>query len=156
VVFASDNPRLVFRPESFFLGRTEGEGVVQDLLGRRRRCRIATHGIADGDYDAVQFQETFHYDDGERDEWQWVIARGFDGRYIAREGLAGPGLVGRIDGDDYCIAFRRPARPGARGPAMHYRTRFTLLSPETALKRAQVSLFGLPVASMTAFHRRQD
>ena len=41
-------------------------------------------------------------------------------------------------------------------PAPGYRTSFTLLSSRVALKRVRVSLLGLPIAHMTAFHERVD
>jgi hypothetical protein len=148
-------PPLTFLPESFFLGRTEGLGTVRDLAGRQRRCRIITDGAHDSGYDAIHFEETFSYDDGQTDIWRWVMARGVDGRYVASEAIAGPGLIGRIERGDYLIAFNRPARPGGF-PSPRFRTRFTLLSPATALKHVQVSLFGLPVASMIAFHTRMS
>lgn len=146
-------PPLTFLPESFFLGRTEGLGVVRDLAGRTRRCRITTNGVADATYDAIQFEETFAYDDGEIDVWRWVMARGVDGRYVASEALAGPGLIGRIERGDYRIDFSRPVQAGAKIWA-RYRSRFTLLSPQTALKEVRVSLMGIPMGTMTATHNR--
>ena len=150
---------LVFAPETFFLGRTEGAGVVRDPFSRIvRRCRIATLGAFSEAQQALRFDETFVYDDGEIDTWRWVMQAGRDGRYVAAEAKAGSGLVGERQGDDYVLSFRRPtgrARGPAWGPlAPHYRTRFTLLSPDTALKRADVSLLGVPVGSLSAIHRR--
>ena len=146
-------PPLTFLPESFFLGRTEGLGLVRELGGRQRRCRVTTVGTADSAYDAIQFEETFAYEDGETDVWRWAMARGTDGRYVGSEALAGPGLIGRIERGDYVIHFSRPVRPGAPVQA-RYRSRFTLLDPRTALKQVQVSMLGLPVGTMTAYHNR--
>lgn len=146
-------PPLTFLPESFFLGRTEGLGVVRDLSGRARRCRVTTLGVADAAYDAIHFDEVFSYDDGETDTWRWAMARGVDGRYVGSEALAGAGLIGRIERGDYRIDFSRPLRPGSPVWA-RFRTRFTLLSPTTALKEVRVSLMGLPVGTMTATHNR--
>jgi hypothetical protein len=79
---------------------------------------------------------------------------GRDGRYVAAEAKAGAGLSGERQGDDYVISFRRPIGK-AKGPlAPHYRTRFTLLAADIALKRADVSLLGLPMGSLSAIHRR--
>jgi hypothetical protein len=79
---------------------------------------------------------------------------GRDGRYVAAEAKAGSGLVGERQGDDYVISFRRPTGR-AKGPlSPHYRSRFTLLSPDIALKRADVSLLGVPMGSLSAIHRR--
>jgi hypothetical protein len=146
---------LAFAPEAFFIGRTEGSGVVRDPFGRIvRRCRIVTTGEFSAAQQALRFDETFAYDDGEIDTWRWVMQPGRDGRYIAAEAKAGSGLVGERQGDDYVISFRRPAGRAQGALSPHFRSRFTLLSPDTALKRADLSLLGVPMGSLSAIHRR--
>ena len=143
-----------FRPEVFFLGRTEGWGVARSPTGRiLRRCRVITDGRLDEAYQAIHFDEVFSWDDGENDEWRWAMTRGLNGAYVAAEALAGAGIQGRYDGGDYLLSFRRPI-PGVRGPSPRFSTRFTLISPDVALKTVKVSMFGLPVGSLYAFHRR--
>jgi hypothetical protein len=146
---------LAFAPEAFFLGRTEGAGVVRDAFGRIvRRCRITTAGAFSAAQQALRFDETFTYDDGEIDTWKWVMQAGRDGRYIAAEAKAGSGLVGERQGEDYVINFRRPSGRARGGLALHYRSRFTLLSADIALKRADISVLGVPMGSLSAIHRR--
>ncbi len=146
---------LVFAPESFFLGRTEGAGVVRDTFGRiTRRCSIFTEGLAS--QGALRFDETFTYDDGEVDVWRWVMQPGREGRYVAAEAKAGVGITGELRGGDYVLAFRRPVGRAAGVLAPHFNTRFTQLAPDLALKRADVSLYGLPLGSLSAVHRRVD
>lgn len=144
----------VFRPEQFFVGKTRGWGVVQEIGGRKRRCRITTDGRLNGAYQAVHFDETFNFEDGKVDEWRWAMTRGRDGRYVAAEQMAGAGIVGRHDKGDYVLQFRRPLKPEGGFPTPSYQARFTLITPTVALKRVQVSILGLPVGSMTAFHER--
>jgi hypothetical protein len=145
---------LAFAPETFFLGRTEGAGVVRDMFGRIvRRCQITTVGAFSAAQQALRFDEVFAYDDGEIDTWRWVMQPGRDGRYIAAEAKAGTGLAGERQGDDYVISFHRPVGR-ARGPLTpHYRTRFTMLAPDLAMKRVDISLVGAPLGSLSAFHR---
>ena len=146
---------LTFAPESFFLGRTEGGGVVRDPFGRIvRRCRIATEGAFNAGQGALRFDETFTYDDGEVDVWRWVMQAGREGRYVAAEAKAGVGITGEMRGGDYVLAFRRPVGRAAGPLAPHFRSCFTLLSPDLALKRADVSFFGLPLGCLIAVHRR--
>jgi hypothetical protein len=143
-----------FRPEQFFLGRTRGWGVVRSLDGRRRRCGIVTQGVLDETYQAVHFDEIFTYDDGKVDEWRWAMTRQRDGRYVAAEAMAGAGILGRHDKDDYVLSFTRPLRPEGGFPTPRYHTRFTLLNPRAALKHTRVTVLGFPVGSMTAYHER--
>lgn len=145
-----------FRPEVFFVGRTEGWGVVRGPTGRAmRRCRIVTEGRLDDAFRAVHFNETYQWDDGEQDLWRWVMTRGLDGRYAAAEALAGPGIQGRYDGADYLLSFRRPIRPQG-GPRPRFVTRFTQISSTVALKSVRLFLYGLPLGGLTAFHQRAD
>lgn len=144
----------VFLPEVFFLGRTRGWGIVRQIDGRARRCTVDTVGHLEEAYDALHFDETFVFDDGETQEWRWAMTRGRDGRYVAAEALAGAGIVGRHQKGDYVLSFRRPLRPEGGFPTPRYLTRFTLITPTLALKTVKVSLLGLPVGVMTAFHER--
>lgn len=144
----------VFRPEHFFVGKTAGWGVVREISGRTRRCRITTEGHLDETYQALHFDELFEFDDGAREEWRWAMTRGSDGRYVAAEQLAGAGITGRIEKGDYVLSFKRPLRPEGGFPTPAYRTRFTLMTPTVALKRVTVSVLGFPVGQMTAFHER--
>jgi hypothetical protein len=146
---------LTFAPEAFFLGKTEGAGVIRDPLGRiTRRCRISTDGAFSTAQGTLRFDETFVYDDGEVDVWRWVMQAGREGRYVAAEAKAGAGITGDMRGGDYVLAFRRPVGRAAGFLAPHFLTRFTLLAPDLALKRADVSLFGVPLGCLSAVHRR--
>lgn len=145
-----------FRPEQFFLGRTRGWGMISSIDGKRRRCEVTTDGHLEDAYQSLHFDEVFVFEDGRVEEWRWAMTRGRDGRYVAAEQLAGAGIVGRYHRGDYVLDFRRPLKPEGGFPTPSYRTSFTLLSPRVAFKRARVSLFGLPVAELLAFHERVD
>src|SRR5579863_5665601 len=130
-------PELIFRPEVFFLGRTEGAGVVRDPFSRIvRRCAIYTQGVFSPAYGAIHFDETFAYDDGEVEVWRWAMTAGPDGRYVAAEAMAGSGIVGERRGGDYLLSFRRPVGKAQGWLSPRFSTRFTMLSPDLALKRA--------------------
>lgn len=146
---------LAFEPETFFLGRTEGAGVLRNPIGRIvRRCHITTDGGYSTTQGVLRFDEVFAYDNGEVDVWRWVMQPGRDGRYVAAEIKAGAGITGERQGEDYVIAFRRPVGRASGPFAPSFRSRFTLLSPGLAMKRANVSLFGVPLGALTAVHRR--
>ena len=145
----------VFRPEVFFVGRTEGSGVFRDPLGRMvRRCEIVTTGVRQASYGALELAETFTFDDGEVDAWKWVMTTNGVGRYMASEQVAGSGLSAHHEGDEFVLNFRRPSGRARGWAAFRYATRFTLLTPHTALKTVRVSLLGAPMGVLTAIHRR--
>ena len=147
--------RLPFLPERFFVGHTDGAGVVRDPFGRIvRRCRVVTDGVFDAPQSVVRFEEVFSYDDGQVDVWRWAMTAGVDGRYVAAEAKAGAGITGVQRGDDHVLTFRRPTGRLAGLLAPRYRVRLTMLSADMALERAAVSLLGLPLGVLTAIHRR--
>lgn len=111
-------------------------------------------GSRQASYGALQLDETFRYDDGEVNVWRWVITAGGDGRYMASEQIAGSGLVAHRDGDDYVVNFHRRIPRSPKWLVPRDATRFSLLSAEIALKTAEVSLLGAPLAMLTGIHRR--
>jgi len=148
---------LPFQPELFFLGRTEGAGVVRDPFDRIvRRCKVTTEGARHGGVGAVSFEEVFTYDDGEVDVWRWAMSPGRDGRYVAAEAKAGPGIAGERAGADYRLSFRRPVGAATGVFAPRFSTRFTMLAPDLALKSARMSIWGLPLAALVVFHRKVE
>lgn len=148
---------LIFRPENFFVGRTEGWAEARPLLGGpARRARVVTDGRLDATYSALHVDETYDWENGTTEVWRWVMTRGLDGRYVASEARAGAGIVGRHEGGDYLLNFRRPIGDQGRLVRGGYATRFSMLSPRVALKRVRFSLVGVPMAVMVGEHHRQD
>jgi len=122
-----------FRPESFFIGQTVGGGVLRDPFFRiTRRFRVETRGYRDGSYGAVKLDETYAYDTGEVDAFQWVITPAGAGRYVLAEALG-------------------PAR-GLAKP--RFKVRMGLVGGDTVLKSVRVGLLGAPLGTVTAVHRR--
>ena len=128
---------------------------MRDPLGRvSRRCRVDTVGDFAPTRSAIEFEEVFTYTDGEIDVWRWAMTQGSNGLYVAAEAVAGVGITGYRDDEDYVLSFRRPVGPAKGLLAPSFKTRFTMVAPGVALKVAQVSLFGVPLGVMTATHHR--
>jgi hypothetical protein len=144
-----------FAPDRFFLDSTKGRGVVRDVTGRLiDSCAVTTEGRWDHSVGALHFDEVFTYDTGRVDTLNWAFAPDPQGRMVASERSLSEPVRGWSDGSDYRLRFRRadPSRPGA--PRFTYDVRFTLMESDLALKSVRLRLFGLTVATMTAFHRR--
>jgi hypothetical protein len=150
-------PLPAFQPDLFFLSRTEGRGLVRDLSGRLiDRCTISTLGVWDHDYGALRFDETYRYDDGAEDVLRWTFAPDAQGRMSASEATVTAPVRGWTHGPDYHLRFRRRGGPRAGRLTLTYHVRFTLMRPDLALKSARLTLFGITVGEMTAFHQRID
>jgi hypothetical protein len=145
----------VFRLETVFVGRTTGAGVLRDGFGHiTGRFNVDTIGVRDEAYGAIILEETFAYEDGAVEAMRWVVTAAGPQRYVLAEAQAGSGIVAHSHAGEVVFAYRRPFG-AARGPATpRFAVRMTLLSPETVLKEVRVSVLGVPVASVTAVHRR--
>ncbi|MEQ8493141.1 MAG: DUF3833 family protein, partial [Gammaproteobacteria bacterium] len=72
-----------FDPRTFFDGRVQAWGVVQDWRGRVvRRFEVDIAGHREGD--GVVLEEDFVYANGERDQRTWHISPDGAGRFVGR------------------------------------------------------------------------
>ena len=80
--FADTRP--VFRPEEYFLGRTEGWGVMQDRFGiLRRQFRIEANGEWNATDQALSLREIYRFNDGQVDQLEWTLRPVGSDRYTA-------------------------------------------------------------------------
>ena len=147
---------LVFRPDHYFLAPTAGRGVVRDRFGRIiDRCEVTTQGRWDHSRGALQFDETFSYQNGRSETLNWTFGPDAQGRMSASEASVTSPVRGWPDGQDYCLRFKRLGAPPMDKANLLYDVRFTRLDIDTALKTVRLKLFGLTIGVMTAYHRRQ-
>ncbi|HEX4742318.1 MAG TPA: DUF3833 family protein [Caulobacteraceae bacterium] len=146
---------LTFRPERFFIGQTVGGGVLRDPFFRiTRRFRVETRGYRDGSYGGIKLDETYAYDTGEVEAFQWMITPAGAGRYVLAEASMGSGIMAYEEEGEVIFAYRRPLGP-ARGLAKpRFTVRMGLVGGDTVLKSVRVGLLGAPLGTVTAFHRR--
>ncbi len=145
----------VFRPEIFFLGRAEGEGLVRDGFGRPlTQVRVATSGAFRRERPDLEIHATFTYEDGQEDLWRWVMRDSGRGDYAVAEAKAGAGIVGERHGPDYVIRFRRAVGLARGWAAPWFVSRLRLIGPGTALKSARIGFLGVPFARLEAVLRR--
>lgn len=149
--------RLVFRPERFFDGRLNGWGVVRDVSGRViQRYTIEVEGGWVDLERAFHLQETYRFDNGVTDAVRWTLSQDDEGQYVGREERAGSAVHGRWDGPDYRLRMVRPTRTSRGGYIrLGLDVRFTMIDPSVAISLSRVSRWGLPIASLAAFYRRE-
>ncbi len=145
---------IIFRPEVFFLGRTDGAGIDRDIFGRTvRRCTIVADGAPHPTISAICIKEIITYDDGEVQDWRWVLGGSSDGRYVVAEAQAGSGHFAERHRDgDLVVSFRRTRRWFTQ----RHVTRYSQLTPDIALESTTVSVLGAPQLFFTAVRRRDS
>ena len=145
----------IFRPEIFFVGQTFGGGVLRDPFSRvTRRFHVETRGYNDGSYGAFKLDETYAYDTGEVDAFQWVITPAGAGRYVLAEASTGTGIMAQEQCGELTFAYRRPMGPARGLIKPRFEVRMGLIGGDTVLKSVRVGLLGAPLGTVTAFHRR--
>lgn len=144
-----------FRPETFFLGRTEGTGIIRNVLGAIIwRVAVRTEGTPHPTYPAIDMKQVFTFDDGDVQIWRWTIQPTADSRYLIAESQAGPGIVGRRAGSDFLLEFNRPTAWAPPITRPHFSARFTALAEDVALETVRIGLLGAPLARLTTIHRK--
>ncbi len=147
---------MTCRPERFFLGRCGGSGVVRSVFGRLlRRFTVSTTGTVETGYGAVQVVHTFVFDNGDIEIMKWLVTEGEASGYMFYDDHSGGGLTVHRIGEDFHYHFHAALRGCPRPLKARFDGRMTLLAPESLMVVVRVSLFGIPLAVMTAVHRRQ-
>ncbi len=78
----SDN-KPVFKIEEYFLGKTSASGLFIDRFGKvRRQFKVDMEGLQEGD--TFILNETFLYDDGEKEFRRWEIKKTGEKNYEGR------------------------------------------------------------------------
>jgi len=143
-----------FQPEVFFLGRTIGAGEIRGPGGKLlKRCLIETSGAPDPEAGGMHFDETYTFDDGTKDSMHWSLSRDAAGElHVSELSVVGTPRLS-LDGPTWRIRFKRIGGP-VPGATLTYDATFTWATSDMVIKRTKVKLFGITVATLTAFHRR--
>lgn len=151
--FAGTQP--TFELERYFTGYTRAWGLFQDRAGNvKRQFTVDIHGYRDGE-DFV-LDESFLYNDGERQTRTWRIRNLGEGRYEGRAadviGVAQGVARGQALNWRYTLAL-----PYGDGTLAVDFDDWMLLQPDDVLiNRATVRKFGLRVGEVTLFFLRKN
>ena len=145
-----------FDPFAFFEGRTLGDAEVRlPHGGLLRRAVVETAGKRSADFESLQFDEAYAYDDGSPpDIMHWAVTPSAEGGVEASELSVLTPVRSRLKGCEWRLSFGRRATPPNQGPLLRYRVRFTQVSEGVVLKMAKLSLMGVPMATLRGFHRK--
>jgi len=135
--------------ESFFAGRSEGEGAfTNSWTGAQRRFRVVIDGTWDGRI--LTLVEDFHYADGEKDRKTWRLEQGSPGAFEGtREDVVGSARAwvdGRVVRLEYAVKLA--------GWIVDFSDVLALRADDSLLNRATVSKWGLRIGSVELSLRR--
>ncbi|MDU4266595.1 MAG: DUF3833 domain-containing protein [Enterobacter hormaechei] len=140
--YRQQQPRLdIF---TYFQGKTEAWGMVQDRSGKQiRRFHVEIAGDVIGD--TLTLNEHFVYDDGEKQQRVWHIRRVGQNRY---EGTAG----------DIALNWRYSMNVKADGKTwlLHFDDWMYLQDSTRLFNKTEMKKFGVTVATVTLFFTRKE
>ena len=150
--FASTGP--AFDPQAFFAGRVHSWGVFENRAGAPTR-RFTTASVGRWEGNTLLLDQKFTYQEGTHQQRHWRIRRVDDHRFEATAN----DVVGTATGEAYGNAFRWEytvaLKPG--NPLFDVRLKqwmYLQADGRSMVNRATVSKFGVEVAQVTEYFRR--
>lgn len=136
-------------PEQFFVGRTEGVGIVRMVLSRPHGVRVHTRGRMDRD-GALLLDQVIEEEGKPPRRRAWRLARSGPNRFTGTISDARGPVTGDIDGNLLVLSYR-----SAEGPSVEHRI---TIRPDgrSAHNRTRFRRFGLTVATVEEVIRRVD
>ena len=144
------NTKPIIKIEEYFQGNVKAWGILQTRSGEVKRQFIAD---MKGNFDGQNLilDETFIWNDGEKQERRWTIKKVGDNRY---EGTA-PDVVGVAKGVSYGSAFKFEYKLLIPYKNKKIKVRFDdwifKQDDKTAINKAILTKFGFKVGELTVF-----
>ena len=143
----------VIKIEEFFQGNVRAWGMLQSRSGEVKRQFVAD---MKGNFDGQNLilDETFIWNDGEKQERRWIIKKVGENRY---EGTA-PDVVGIAKGVSYGSAFKFEYKLLIPYKNKKIKVRFDdwifKQDDKTAINKAILTKFGFKVGELTVFFKK--
>ena len=152
-VSALSDQRPALSLETFFEGKTVAYGIFEDRFGNlKRQFRVNITGTIEGSQ--LRLEETFLYDDGERDSRIWTITKvGTDengqdlyrGKAIDIDGDANGTIAGNALNWQYDVTLDM----GGSELQVHFDDWIYQQDEHVAINRAYVSKYNIEIGSVT-------
>ncbi len=127
---------------SWLEGTTHAQGVFEDRKGRvRRRFAVEMTGTAEGN--SLRLHERFTFDDGERQERTWHLARGAGRSFTGRAEDSVSDARGRFDQGVAYLSSELMLKIGKRSVAMRFDDAFYEIDAGLVVNRSTMSKWGI-------------
>lgn len=136
-------------PEQFFIGRTEGNGVVHVVLSGRHGVRVRTRGRMEPD-GALRLDQVVEEEGKPARRRTWRLVRSGNNRFTGTISDARGPVTGSVAGNVLLLNYR-----SSEGPSVEHRI---TIRPDgrTAHNLTRFRRFGLTVATVDEVIRRLD
>jgi len=146
--FSGREPKLDLY--EYFAGETRAWGLFEDRFGTvRRQFEVVIDGrVENGE---LVLDESFIYDDGERDRRVWRINRDGDDRYVGRAGDVVGEAEGLVSGNALNWRYEMDLKVGDGTWRVNFDDWMFLRPDNVLINRAKVRKFGLEIGSVSLF-----
>ena len=152
--YKDNEPHMYVR--DFFTGSVKAWGIVQDRKGLVvRRFQADLYGIWTDD-GVGKLAETFHYDDGEIQDREWVLKLEDEGSFSGTAGDIVGTAQGRTNGNALFLNYVMTVPVGNKKYNLKFDDRMWLIDKKTLMNKAVIKKFGIRVAELTVFMQKQD
>ena len=150
-----ENTKPEFNLMQFFEGEVTAWGIIEDRFGNlKRQFKVKMHGKINNDI--LTLEEDFYYADGETDKRVWEFSKLGEDTY---QGLAND-IIGKAIGKEVGNAFNMKYKMDLDLGFAELRVSFNdwmfRIDHETIVNKASISKFGLNIANVTLFFRKNS
>ena len=150
--YRQQQPRLdIF---TYFQGKTEAWGMVQDRSGKQiRRFHVEIAGDVIGD--TLTLNEHFVYDNGEKQQRVWHIRRVGQNRYEGTAGYIEGVATGQAAGNALNWRYSMNVKADGKTWLLHFDDCMYLQDSTHLFNKTEMKKFGVTVATVTLFFTRK-
>lgn len=139
---------------SYFKGKTEAWGMVQDRSGRQiRRFHVEITGDVVGD--TLTLNEQFVYDDGEKQQRVWHIRRLGSNRFEGTAGDIDGVAKGEAAGNAFHWRYSMNVKADGKTWLLHFDDWMYLQDDTRLFNKTEMTKFGFRVGTVTLFFTRK-
>ena len=151
--FANTNPE--FKLMEFFEGNVKAWGIVEDRFGNiRRQFKVDMKGTIENDI--LTLEEDFVYGDGEIDKRIWKFSKLDEKTY---KGLANDIIgeaIAKEQGNAFNMKYKMDLDLGFAELRANFNDWMFKIDEETIINKATINKFGLNIATVTLFFRKDN
>ena len=151
--FANTNPE--FKLMEFFEGNVKAWGIVEDRFGNiRRQFKVDMKGTIENDI--LTLEEDFVYADGEIDKRIWKFSKLDEKSY---KGLANDIIgeaIAKEQGNAFNMKYKMDLDLGFAELRVNFNDWMFKIDEETIINKATINKFGLNIATVTLFFRKDN
>ncbi len=151
--FANTNPE--FKLMEFFEGNVKAWGIVEDRFGNiRRQFKVDMKGTIENDI--LTLEEDFEYADGEIDKRIWKFSKLDKKSY---KGLANDIIgvaIAKEQGNAFNMKYKMDLDLGFAELRVNFNDWMFRIDEETIINKATINKFGLNIATVTLFFRKDN